>query len=271
MVSVIIPTYNSAVYIQESIKSVTAQTYFDWECIIIDDGSMDETDVLVKGEMKADKRIKYIPQENRGVSVARNNGIHEASGEYLLFLDADDTLNPLALEKMTSIMDNDSDVLLVYSDAVIFGNSQGYSNLKDDFTIVDLLKRNQMFVTNLVRRKDIGDTIRFDPNISSVDEDWEFWIQLFSTYPKRRKIKIDYPVFNYRKHDNSNMLKLKSQSEKRKKAFDYVYMKHRDLYNNFFPDFITTMNRKDFYEQKLTKIYNSFPYRIYSKIASFLK
>lgn len=88
---------------------------------------------------------------------------------------------------------------------------------------------------------------------------------------KKKKIKIDYCVFNYRKHGNSNMLKLKYESEKRKKAFDYVYMKHKNLYDNLFTDYITTMNRKDFYEQKLDKIYSSLPYRIYSKIVSFFK
>lgn len=271
MVSVIIPTYNNAIYIQECIQSVTTQSYTDWECLIIDDGSTDETAVLVKEMTATDTRIKYIHQENSGVSAARNKGIGEASGEYLLFLDGDDTLNPLALEKMTAILENNSDALLVYSDAAIFGISQNYSHLHDTFTLSDLLKQNQMFITNLIRRKDIGDKIRFDSNISSAYEDWEFWIQLVAAYPEKKKIKIDYCVFNYRKHGNSNMLKLKYESEKRKKAFDYVYMKHKNLYDNLFTDYITTMNRKDFYEQKLDKIYSSLPYRIYSKIVSFFK
>src|ERR1044071_2240111 len=89
-VSVIIPAYNAEKYIKDTIDSVKAQTYPDWEIIVVNDGSTDGTPDLVNKE--EDHRIKMISQSNGGVSSARNNGLKQAIGEYVVFLDADDLL-----------------------------------------------------------------------------------------------------------------------------------------------------------------------------------
>jgi glycosyltransferase involved in cell wall biosynthesis len=91
-VSVIIPAYNAQKFIKDTIDSVIAQTYPDWEIIVVNDGSTDGTPDLVIKE--ADNRIKMIHQSNGGVSSARNNGLKHATGEYVIFLDADDLLTP---------------------------------------------------------------------------------------------------------------------------------------------------------------------------------
>lgn len=90
MVSVIIPAYNQEKYIDECISSVTQQTYENWEIIVIDDGSTDNTYHKVSSWAKADGRIKVFKQENQGSGLARNNGMKEARGEYISFLDSDD-------------------------------------------------------------------------------------------------------------------------------------------------------------------------------------
>lgn len=101
MISVIIPLYNKSTSIERTIHSVLSQTYTDFELIIINDGSTDNSAEIVNKRFY-DKRIKYIYQDNAGVSSARNRGVKEAIGEWVLFLDADDILYPNALKTLIS-------------------------------------------------------------------------------------------------------------------------------------------------------------------------
>lgn len=94
LISVIIPMYNAALYIEETINSVVSQTYTNWECIVVDDGSVDDSADIVQRMAEKDDRIIYIYQDNAGPSAARNHGFGEAKGEYIQFLDADDVLLP---------------------------------------------------------------------------------------------------------------------------------------------------------------------------------
>jgi len=104
LVSVIMPSYNTAEYISESIASVRKQTYTDWELIIVDDCSADNTDEIVKPFL-SDKRIKYIKNEtNSGAAVSRNRALREAKGKWIAFLDSDDLWHPEKLEKQISFM-----------------------------------------------------------------------------------------------------------------------------------------------------------------------
>lgn len=111
-VSVIIPTYNNAKYIDKSINSVLSQTYKDFEIIIVDDGSSDNTKEVLK---QYNGKIKYYYQENKGVSFARNKGIRESSGEYIAFLDSDDVWFPNKIEIQILILEKDEKVGLVCS------------------------------------------------------------------------------------------------------------------------------------------------------------
>ena len=99
-ISVVMPAYNAEMYIARSIESVLAQTYKNIELIVVDDGSQDATGQNVLMYQKNDKIVKYIFQENQGVSAARNQGIKIATGEYVSFLDADDLWLPDALKEM---------------------------------------------------------------------------------------------------------------------------------------------------------------------------
>lgn len=102
MISVIIPTYNRSRTIERSIRSVLAQTRSDWELLIVDDGSADDTREIV--EKIGDERIRYIYQENAGACAARNNGIMHARGEYIAFHDSDDLCRPDRLEKQLAVL-----------------------------------------------------------------------------------------------------------------------------------------------------------------------
>ena len=105
LVSIIMPSYNTAKFIAETIKSVLSQTYTNWELIIVDDCSKDNTDEVV--ESFDDERIKYIKNEkNSGAAVSRNRALREAKGRWIAFLDSDDLWLPEKLEKQIAFMEN---------------------------------------------------------------------------------------------------------------------------------------------------------------------
>lgn len=105
LVSVIVPLYNAEKYIEETMESILNQTYKNIEIVIVDDGSKDQSSSIVKNlKKKYPEQIKYILQENQGVSVARNTGIENASGEYISFLDSDDLWHPTKIEKQITSM-----------------------------------------------------------------------------------------------------------------------------------------------------------------------
>jgi glycosyltransferase involved in cell wall biosynthesis len=103
LVSVIIPAYNAAPFMRETIQSLYSQTYINWEAIIINDGSKDNTASVCR--MFTDKRVKTIHQANSGVSTARNNGLAQAKGEYVVFFDADDIMTPGFIESRMLVME----------------------------------------------------------------------------------------------------------------------------------------------------------------------
>lgn len=107
MISIVIPSYNASSFIKETIQSVQSQTYTNWEMIIIDDVSKDNTRELIKEEIKKDGRIQLIElQKNGGAAIARNIGINNAKGKYVAFLDSDDLWLPEKLEKQLEFMQN---------------------------------------------------------------------------------------------------------------------------------------------------------------------
>lgn len=115
LVSIIMPSYNTAKYIAESIRSVLAQTYEKWELLIVDDCSTDNTDEIVKPFL-ADERIRYFKNEkNSGAALTRNRAMHEARGEWIAFLDSDDLWNPEKLEKQIAFM-KDNGYVFSYHD-----------------------------------------------------------------------------------------------------------------------------------------------------------
>jgi glycosyltransferase involved in cell wall biosynthesis len=120
LVSVIIPCYNYGHYLGEAIQSLQAQQYTNWECIIVDDGSRDATAAIAKEFAAADVRIKYFYQPNQGQPAARNNGIRQACGSFVQFLDADDLLQPGKLSTQVAYLDSHPEADIVYSDVMYF-------------------------------------------------------------------------------------------------------------------------------------------------------
>jgi glycosyltransferase involved in cell wall biosynthesis len=124
-VSVVVPAFNVEAYVADCLASVRAQTLPDWECIVVDDGSVDGTAQRVR--QMADPRIRLMPQANQGVSAARNAGLAQAAGEYVLFLDGDDRLHPQALSRLAAQLDRDAHAVAAYGTVwVIFEDGSPY-------------------------------------------------------------------------------------------------------------------------------------------------
>ncbi|RZM23887.1 MAG: glycosyltransferase family 2 protein, partial [Pedobacter sp.] len=121
LVSIIIPCYNYGHLISHTLDSLTKQTFKDWEALIIDDGSKDETATIIAEYMTKDSRFKYHFQSNSGVSTARNYGIRLSTGSYIQFLDADDLLSPAKIEMQVNLLHEKKDVMVCYCNSVQFG------------------------------------------------------------------------------------------------------------------------------------------------------
>ncbi|WP_439874595.1 glycosyltransferase family 2 protein [Bacillus mycoides] len=128
LVSIVTPSYNANSFIKKTIQSVQSQTYKNWEMIIIDDVSKDNTCELIKEESKKDNRIRLIElKENSGAAIARNTGINNARGKYVAFLDSDDLWLPEKLEKQLAFMQN-NDIAFSFT---------GYQIMNQDGTLTD--------------------------------------------------------------------------------------------------------------------------------------
>ena len=118
-VSIIIPIYNAEKYLKNCIDSVLMQTYENIEIILINDGSNDYSENICKSYLPKYKNIKYFYQQNKGVSIARNNGIKNASGDFIYFLDADDTIdNDFVKSSVEVANENNSDIVIVALNAI---------------------------------------------------------------------------------------------------------------------------------------------------------
>jgi glycosyltransferase involved in cell wall biosynthesis len=122
LVTIILPTFNRAKFISRAINSVINQSYSEWELIIIDDGSTDETNLVVKEYLNKHKNIKYFYHRNRGVSYSMNVGIDNSCGEYLTFLGSDDEFSAEHLKIRVEYMIRNSEADIIHSPAKIIGN-----------------------------------------------------------------------------------------------------------------------------------------------------
>jgi len=184
IVSVIIPAYNAAAFIGETLDSVYAQTFKDFEVIVVNDGSPD-TDDLEQALERFPAKLRYLKQENQGAAAARNTGITAASGEFVAFLDADDMWLPAFLEKQLDLLER-TPADVVWADALISGDSPlaGRTFMQvqpsfDEVTPENLLSVRVTVLTSTVvaRRQPIIDVGLFDATLRR-GQDFELWLKL---------------------------------------------------------------------------------------------
>ena len=182
-VSVIIPTYNSATFLPETIESVLAQTYEDYEIIVVDDGSTDSTKEVL--DPYSDK-IKYIYQQNHGAGSARNTGIKHSQGEYIAFLDADDIWLPEKLHIQANYLDNNPEIAMVYSQSLrISVGGKSLSKKSRDRNLPSGEVFNKLFLRNFILtctavmvRKRVLNTIGLFNESLITSEDWDLWLRI---------------------------------------------------------------------------------------------
>ena len=179
-VSVITPAYNSGQFIRETIDSVQAQTYADWEMIIVDDGSTDNTCEIIECKAAADKRIRLIRlQKNAGVSAARNEGLRVAGGRFLAFIDSDDVWLPRKLESQLQFMETKSSAFsfsqfrIMSCDGKVVGEVVEVPELVDYKKII-IIGNPMKSPTVVLDREKVGD-VRF-PFHSR--EDYLLWLNI---------------------------------------------------------------------------------------------
>ncbi len=192
-VSVIIATYNYGAFITDSLRSVEEQTLHEWECLIVDDASTDDTAAVVAKFTDRDPRFRIIRMErNSGVSAARNRALQEAQGEFIQLLDADDVMAPAKLELHVRCLRNTPDVSVVYSDFVHFSGSvdmlaAGGTVAEDKFShegpkVVSRLLRGNAFRLNaMLFRKAVVDRLGGFKEQFRYVEDWDFWMRIASS------------------------------------------------------------------------------------------
>jgi len=182
-VSVVIPTWNRRRHLEEAIASVLAQTYTDYEIVVVDDGSTDDTRAWLEGP-GTDRRVVTLRQENRGSSSARNAGIRAARGELIAFLDSDDLWLPRKLESQVALFDRNPAVGFVFcGSAQVDGNgATSMSRIPTpDFrgrAALAMIRRNMMPTPTVVVRKRLA--LEAGPMYEDLrfGEDWNYWIRI---------------------------------------------------------------------------------------------
>lgn len=220
VISIIVPAYNYARYLPAALNSVSKQSFSNWECIIVDDGSTDDTKVVVDDFITKhpDQQFRYVYIPNSGTSVAKNTGIDFARGKYIQFLDADDLLSPEKLAIQFAIMES-RDCALVFSKTVFFNDAQeaevfsnhyppgflGSATLENDPLLRALIRNNVITISSPLVHKDLLVAAgNFQLDLKH-NEDWLLWFRVALLKPIFIFDGNDRSYVKIRIHPNSAM------------------------------------------------------------------
>jgi len=214
LVSVIIPCYNQAQYLPDALESILAQSYRNWECIIINDGSTDNTEIVGHEWEKKDPRFCLITKSNGGLSSARNTGLAHMTGSYIQFLDADDVIHPQKFRLQLESISNPSNYAVSYCDYFpsteknLLEPTSKYLSPKFKtknylFELITRWEKNLsipchcfLFSSNIIKEN----SIRFDETLKN-HEDWDFWMSIFRFKPEVSFVPLE--LATYRVHASS--------------------------------------------------------------------
>ena len=230
IVSIITPCFNADKYLSETLDCLQKQTLYDWECIIVNDGSTDSSSDIAHEYAAKDSRYVVIDKENEGPSVARNVGIKASHGKYILPLDADDLIEPSYLELAVDYLENCDDCKVVYCEGDYFGDKHGNLEWAIFKGYKSLLLQNSTFNAIVFKKQDALLIGGYDEKMRGY-EDWDFVIRLLNG--SNGVYQIPYCLFHYRKSDQHESVN--DKAEKRHEEFcNYIYKKNLDLYIKFY-------------------------------------
>jgi glycosyltransferase involved in cell wall biosynthesis len=209
LVSIIIPVFNQEKYLKETLDSVFNQTYSNWECILVNDGSTDNSILIINEYLAQDNRFYFINSDNKGVSNARNLALKQVKGDYVLFLDGDDLIHPQKIELAISHFQKDTDLSIVFNTTNYFQDT--IENVLYPMKIdAELLNFNDLLlywgekiiipIHSAIIRSSLFDGIEFNTTLTA-QEDWLVWLRLFQKNPK--VLVLDIVLSYYRKHNSS--------------------------------------------------------------------
>jgi len=218
LISIIIPTYNREYLIGETLDSIVSQTYKNWECIIVDDGSTDSSSGLISNYVQQDKRFRYFERPNnitKGANACRNIGIEKADGDYIIFFDSDDLMTANHIElKLKGLLNNDVDYVITRTK--FFNSDLNYIDKyyqfdKYEITPINYISQKINWLTyDVCIKSSLAKSIQFNENLQSGQE-YNYFSKL--VLKSTKAIFIDEVVTLRRHHENSIRSNIKTKSE----------------------------------------------------------
>ena len=199
MISIIIPTYNRAAIISATLDSVIDQDYKDWECVVVDDFSTDNTEDIIKQYAAKDKRVRYLKNERqKGAQGARNTGLHHSKSEWVLFFDSDNLMHPDFLQKLIAKTKEDVDVIQCFSNVIDNDTKKkkGSFSWRSYGSIHDKLFYHQTYVDfnqAIIRKSKLLEIGGLDEDCPSMQE-WDTHIRLSKI---ARYTTVESPLLDY--------------------------------------------------------------------------
>lgn len=271
-VSIITPCYNQAQYLPEALDSVLRQTYPYWECIIVNDGSKDNTEEVALGYCAKDKRFRYFHKGNSGVCDTRNFAVMHSKGRYLIPLDADDKIGSGYFENAVRVMEERPDVKIVYSKGEYFGELSGPIDNKP-YSFKTMLVENPFFNSVVFRREDFDRVGGYHEYMHDGLEDWEILLSILDE--DSEVVQLPEAYYFYRILHTSRQRSVDDETHKRLLLAAYEH--HKEVYDRHFPNPILyvhrwhdAMNRIADLEMELAGIKQSRKYKFAQRLSSIL-
>ena len=258
-VSVITPCYNHGKYIHEMLDSMDRQTFQNFEVIIVNDGSIDDTTRILNRIRRKNTKIIHI--DHCGPAGARNIGIKNAKGDLVINLDADDTLDPTFLQKCVEIMESHPNVGIVYSDVVFFG----YKNERfvlPEYSLETMLRGNCIIANACFRKADWEKTGGYATAMVYGYEDYDFWLSILEL--GRDVYKINEPLAFYRTYEQPQVCRSGRRKKNQYQLQEMIcraFRRHMDLFNKIphVREELLAMERHFIREKTVPLLDNTFP------------
>lgn len=232
LVSIITPVYNGATYLAQALDSAIKQSYDNWELIVVNDGSIDNSESIIENYLP-DPRILYIKQQNQGVAAARNTAIAAASGTYIGFLDQDDRWHKDKLSIQIAALESDKTIALVYARQNIINENEvpieyPWPTGAIGHCLKTMFLRNQITIlTTLVRKQVLNEVGAFNEKLSGTD-DYDMWLRICLSHPIGF---IDKTLADYRVHSSNVSNDDFKMTALDLKTIESVLLAHPEIYD----------------------------------------